>query len=156
MNDDRASDLWQAITSHEALQAAWFKVASNEGSAGGDGVGIAEFGANLYANLTQLRVELLGGTYRTGPFRRVTEPRWQNDLHDDERRKVRFRICGIAQGTSIPYKGTVQHDCSLKADYPCSLLKELGRTEVQHDCSSFSRLPPTSKHQRSIFVCRSA
>lgn len=75
MMDQEGPDLWQRVTTPEALQAAWWKVKSNEGSAGGDGVGLGEFGGDLFANLTQLRAELLGGTYRTGPFRKVSIPK---------------------------------------------------------------------------------
>ena len=69
------SDLWERVTSHEALQGAWFKVNANEGAAGGDGVTRAEFHQDLFANLTQLRAELLNGTYRSGPFRKVSIPK---------------------------------------------------------------------------------
>lgn len=72
---DTGPDLWQRVTAQEALQLAWYKVKSNEGSAGGDGVSLGEFGADLFANLTQLRAELLGGTYRTGAFRKVSVPK---------------------------------------------------------------------------------
>lgn len=73
--NSNAVDLWHRVTSQEALQAAWMKVASNEGSAGGDGVSLREFGADQFAQITQLRAELLGGTYRTGPFRKVSIPK---------------------------------------------------------------------------------
>jgi len=68
-------NLWQAVTSAEALHTAWAKVASNKGSAGGDHVTLYEFQKNLFANLTQLRAELLGGSYRSGPFKRVSIPK---------------------------------------------------------------------------------
>ncbi|WP_417843801.1 reverse transcriptase domain-containing protein [Thalassospira sp.] len=68
-------EIWGRVTSAEALQAAWHKVVSNGGSAGGDGVSSQEFGRDLFANLTQLRVELLGGSYRSRPFKRVAIPK---------------------------------------------------------------------------------
>ena len=71
--DDK--DLWQQITDQAALQEAWYKVASNEGSPGGDGVSLRDFKANLFANITQVRAELLGGTYRSAPFRKVSMPK---------------------------------------------------------------------------------
>ncbi len=68
-------DLWAKITTHDALQAAWYKVSSNAGSAGGDGVSIREFSKNIFANLTELRADLLAGTYRTRAFRKVSIPK---------------------------------------------------------------------------------
>lgn len=65
-------DLWERVTARDALQAAWVKVSANGGSAGGDSVSLKEFDSDLFANLAQLRAELLGGTYRTGPFRKVS------------------------------------------------------------------------------------
>ncbi len=75
MINDEPSDLWEMVTSLEALQAAWYRVADNDGSPGGDLVSIREFGENLFGNLTQLRAEVLGGTYRSGPFRKVSVPK---------------------------------------------------------------------------------
>ncbi|MGR9400217.1 hypothetical protein ACU8M5_10770 [Rhizobium leguminosarum] len=72
---EEPQNLWEKITSLEALQAAWYRVAENEGSPGADLVTIRGFGANLFANLTQLRAELLGGTYRSGTFRKVSVPK---------------------------------------------------------------------------------
>jgi CRISPR-associated protein Cas1 len=68
-------DLWQQVTSRDALHEGWHRVLANDGGAGGDGVGPGDFKADLFANLTQLRAELLGGTYRTGPFRKVSIPK---------------------------------------------------------------------------------
>jgi len=68
-------DLWQQVASRDALQEAWYRVLANDGGSGGDGVGLGQFKSDLFANLTQLRAELLGGTYRTGPFRKVSIPK---------------------------------------------------------------------------------
>lgn len=67
--------MWQRVTSEASLQAAWYRVKANGGGAGGDLVGPGDFQRDLFANLTQLRAELLGGTYRTGPFRKVSIPK---------------------------------------------------------------------------------
>jgi len=72
---DSKPDLWVSVTSHEALQQAWYKVLANEGCAGGDGVTLQEFQGNMFANVVQLRAELLGGTYRSGPFRKLSVPK---------------------------------------------------------------------------------
>jgi CRISPR-associated protein Cas1 len=68
-------NLWELVTSHEGLQEAWYKVQANDGSPGGDQVTLRDFKADLFANLMQLRAELLGGTYRSGPFRKVSIPK---------------------------------------------------------------------------------
>ncbi|TDK29831.1 CRISPR-associated endonuclease Cas1 [Rhizobium deserti] len=75
MTVQEPQDLWQRVTSLEALQAAWHRVADNDGSAGGDGISIRDFGEHLFANLTELRVELLSGSYRSGAFRKVSVPK---------------------------------------------------------------------------------
>jgi CRISP-associated protein Cas1 len=72
---DETPDLWQRITSNDALQQAWHRVAANEGSAGGDGISLRDFSANLFSNLTELRAELLQGVYRSSPFRKVSIPK---------------------------------------------------------------------------------
>lgn len=68
-------DLWHETVSQDALREAWYKVKANKGSRGGDGVTIGEFSKNLFANLTQLRAELLEGSYRSSPFRKVAIPK---------------------------------------------------------------------------------
>lgn len=75
MREHKAPGLWERVTSHDALQLAWLKVHANGGSRGGDGVGLGEFRRELFANLTELRTDLLSGTYRSGPFRRVSVPK---------------------------------------------------------------------------------
>lgn len=74
---DRSNEmnLWDRVTAHDALQAAWGRVDSNEGSPGGDGISRRDFRQNVFANLTELRAELLAGSYRTGPFRKVSIPK---------------------------------------------------------------------------------
>jgi len=69
------SNLWLAVTEHDALAQAWYRVRANRGGSGGDGMRIPEFQARLFEHLTQLRAELLGGTYRSGPYRKVTVPK---------------------------------------------------------------------------------
>jgi CRISPR-associated protein Cas1 len=68
-------DLWERVTAQAALQQASFKVQANDGGQGGDGVTLRDFEQDIFANITQLRAELLGGTYRTGPFRKVSIPK---------------------------------------------------------------------------------
>ncbi len=73
--DQDTENLWLRITSAEALHAAWARVQHNDGSAGGDGIGQREFAADIFGNLTELRAELLAGSYRSSPFRRVSVPK---------------------------------------------------------------------------------
>jgi CRISPR-associated protein Cas1 len=75
MAEQDGRNLWERVTSQDGLQFAWSKVLSNEGSAGGDGVSLRDFGKHAYENLTELRADLLAGTFRTGPFRRVSIPK---------------------------------------------------------------------------------
>lgn len=72
---DQTPDLWKAVTSYDALLAAWTKVDTNEGSSGGDGVSRGEFRADRFARLNQLRAEILTGEYKSRPFRRVSIPK---------------------------------------------------------------------------------
>ncbi|MGK8235398.1 reverse transcriptase domain-containing protein [Roseovarius sp. MS2] len=72
---ENLQDIWSSVTSYDALLAAWLKVHSNEGSAGGDGVARAEFHADRFARLNHLRAEVLSGTYRSRPYRRVSTPK---------------------------------------------------------------------------------
>ena len=64
-------DLWEQITDLEALKDAWRKVRDNDGSAGGDHINLKDFHSDLFANINQLRSDILSGNYRSGPFRKV-------------------------------------------------------------------------------------
>ncbi len=68
-------DLWHQVTGFEALQRAWIKVDTNQGSAGGDAVSRKEFRDDVIARLNQLRADLLRGAYRARPFRKVSVPK---------------------------------------------------------------------------------
>lgn len=61
---------WQSAFSQEALRRAWLAVRANQGTSGADGATLAEFEAELGANLSSLRRQLLDGSYRP---RRVTQ-----------------------------------------------------------------------------------
>lgn len=75
LQESESPDLWQRVTALDALQEAWAKVAANEGGPGGDRITIDQFRYDLFANLTQLRADLLSGAYRSGPFRKVAIPK---------------------------------------------------------------------------------
>ena len=70
-----SENLWEEITSLRGLNAAWSKVDRNEGSAGGDRVSRSEFRDDLFARLNQLRAELLEGSYKSRPFKKVSIPK---------------------------------------------------------------------------------
>jgi len=70
----RASLLSQAFA-RENLVLAWQRVKANKGSAGVDGRTIAETAAYLKTDWPRIREELLAGTYRPWPVRRVRIPK---------------------------------------------------------------------------------
>jgi RNA-directed DNA polymerase len=57
------------------MEAAWKRVKSNRGSAGVDGLSIAETAASLRAHWPRIRESLLDGSYRPAPVRRVQIPK---------------------------------------------------------------------------------
>lgn len=71
----RGGDLFDQVVAPDALAKAWKRTRRNKGSAGGDGQSIARFGSRAQQELKKLRRDLLDGTYRPGPLRRVTIPK---------------------------------------------------------------------------------
>ena len=57
------------------MEAAWKRVKSNRGSAGVDGLSIAETAASLRVHWPRIRESLLDGSYRPCPVRRVQIPK---------------------------------------------------------------------------------
>ena len=57
------------------MEAAWKRVKSNRGSAGVDGLSIAETAEHLRAHWPRIRESLLDGSYRPLPVRRVQIPK---------------------------------------------------------------------------------
>ena len=57
------------------LEAAWAKVFSRGGAAGGDGVTLGRFLVNVHARLARLRALLVSGEYMPGPIRRLDIPK---------------------------------------------------------------------------------
>jgi len=66
----RASLLVQALT-RENMLVAWKRVKANKGSAGVDGLSIADTVEHLRVQWPQIRADLLNGRYRPVPVRRV-------------------------------------------------------------------------------------
>ena len=66
--------LEKALT-RENLQAAWKRVKANKGAAGVDGLDIEHTAQAIRTQWPQIRQELLAGTYRPSPVRRVMIPK---------------------------------------------------------------------------------
>lgn len=70
MSKNRANvDLFERITRLDTLDAAWAKVRSNGGCAGGDGMSIEMFQARSAKELILLSAAMRGGRYRPGDYR---------------------------------------------------------------------------------------
>jgi RNA-directed DNA polymerase len=69
------SGLLVAALTRENLQRAWKRVKANKGSAGVDGLDIAQTAAHLKTAWPTIREQLLQGVYRPSPVRRVAIPK---------------------------------------------------------------------------------
>lgn len=67
--------LLEAALTRENMLKAWKRVKANKGSAGSDGLSIAETWVHLQANWTVIKAAILSGTYRPQPVRRVLIPK---------------------------------------------------------------------------------
>lgn len=67
--------LLQAVLARANLQQAWRRVRANKGAAGVDGLDIEQTGRQLVTAWPKIREQLLRGTYRPSPVRRVTIPK---------------------------------------------------------------------------------
>lgn len=68
-------DLLVQVLAKANMEAAWKRVKSNRGSAGADGLSIAETADYLRAHWPEIRESLLDGSYRPSPVRRVQIPK---------------------------------------------------------------------------------
>nr|WP_093388657.1 group II intron reverse transcriptase/maturase [Rugamonas rubra] len=68
-------DLLTQALARENMQRAWKRVKANKGAAGVDGMDIAETGRYLVTALPNIRHQLMAGTYRPSPVRRVGIPK---------------------------------------------------------------------------------
>ena len=73
--EDTGSELLRAALTRENLQRAFKKVRANKGVAGVDGLDIEQTARRLKHTWPDLREQLLRGTYRPSPVRRVTIPK---------------------------------------------------------------------------------
>lgn len=69
------SALLSAALTRENLQQAWKRVRTNKGAAGVDGLDISQAARHLATAWPGIREQLLLGTYRPSPVRRVTIPK---------------------------------------------------------------------------------
>jgi RNA-directed DNA polymerase len=68
-------DLLTQALARENMQRAWKRVKANKGAAGVDGMDIAQTGRHLVTALPNIRKQLMEGTYRPSPVRRVGIPK---------------------------------------------------------------------------------
>ena len=73
--EDTGPGLLGAVLARENMQQAWKRVRANKGAAGIDGLGIDETAQRLLWEWPAIREQLLRGTYRPQPVRRVTIPK---------------------------------------------------------------------------------
>jgi RNA-directed DNA polymerase len=73
--EDTGPGLLSAVLARENMQQAWKRVRSNKGAAGVDGLSIDETSERLRTEWPAIREQLLHGTYRPQPVRRVTIPK---------------------------------------------------------------------------------
>ncbi|MEC5164161.1 hypothetical protein ACFDR9_005221 [Janthinobacterium sp. CG_23.3] len=62
------------VLARENMQRAWKRVKANKGAAGVDDMDISTTGRYLVSALPNIRRELMAGTYRPSPVRRVGIP----------------------------------------------------------------------------------
>ncbi len=72
---DAGRGLLAQVLARENMQRAWKRVKANKGAAGVDGMDIAETGRHLVTALPTIRNQLMAGTYRPSPVRRVGIPK---------------------------------------------------------------------------------
>ena len=72
---DAGSTLLQAVLTTENLRRAFKRVRANKGAAGVDGLDIDQTSLLLATAWPRIREQLLAGTYRPSPVRRVTIPK---------------------------------------------------------------------------------
>jgi group II intron reverse transcriptase/maturase len=73
--ENTGSALLMAALTRENLRQAWKRVKANKGAAGVDGLDIIQTARHLVTAWPMIRDQLLQGTYRPSPVRRVTIPK---------------------------------------------------------------------------------
>jgi group II intron reverse transcriptase/maturase len=70
----------EVLFSLDSLRRAWLKVKATGGGPGVDGVSIGKFETDLEANLQALQADVLGGSYRPQPVKRLLAPKRNGGL----------------------------------------------------------------------------
>jgi RNA-directed DNA polymerase len=73
--DDAGQGLLRQALARDNMLRAWKRVKANKGAAGVDGMDIAQTGRYLVTALPTIRDQLMAGTYRPSPVRRVGIPK---------------------------------------------------------------------------------
>jgi RNA-directed DNA polymerase len=73
--ESTGSGLLLAVLTRENLRQAWKRVKANKGAAGVEGLDIEQTARHLVTAWPEIREQLLQGTYRASPVRRVTIPK---------------------------------------------------------------------------------
>ncbi len=73
--ESTGSERLQAVLTRENLRQAWKRVKANKGAAGVDELDIDQTARHLVTAWPEIREQLLRGTYRPSPVRRVTIPK---------------------------------------------------------------------------------
>lgn len=73
--EDAGRGLLLRVLARDNMQRAWKRVKANKGASGVDGLDIAQTGAYLKHAWLAIRQQLLDGTYRPQPVRRVLIPK---------------------------------------------------------------------------------
>jgi RNA-directed DNA polymerase len=73
--EDAGRDLLLQALAKENMQSAWKRVKANKGAAGVDGMDIAQTQRHLATAWPNIRDQLMAGTYRPSPVRRVGIPK---------------------------------------------------------------------------------
>lgn len=104
---------FEAMTALPALYAAWERVRANNGAAGGDGMTIATFSANLGDRLLQLHRVLRTGHYMPGSLRAVDIPKPDGGTRRLAIPSVTDRVAQTAAATILgPFLEGEMHDAS--------------------------------------------
>jgi RNA-directed DNA polymerase len=74
--------LLEAALTRQNLQVAWKRVKANKGAAGVDGLDIEQTARMIRQRWSDIRQELLTGTYRPSPVRRVMIPKPDGNQRD--------------------------------------------------------------------------
>lgn len=101
------------LFSTAALQRAWMIVRRNKGAPGVDGVTVRKFERNLKQHLSELQHELVEGTYKPRPLKRILVPKPKGGLRPLGIWAIRDRIAQrVVYEYMLPIFEPIFLDCS--------------------------------------------